>query len=173
MIRTVLVVDDVPSIRELMEDALSSKTYRVLTAASAEAALEVLKHHRADVVISDEKMPGMTGTEFLSRVRKRYPETVRIILTGHATLDAAIRAINEGEIYRFLTKPCNLVDLTVTIRQALAQKDLERENRRLTAIVKQQAASLHALERHHPGITQVKRDRGGAVIIEDGDQGQE
>jgi two-component system probable response regulator PhcQ len=72
-----------------------------------------------DVVISDEKMPGMSGSEFLSLVRQEYPDTIRIILTGYGSLESAIRAINEGEIYRLFTKPCNVIDLAITIRLAL------------------------------------------------------
>ena len=112
-------------------------------------------------------MPGMTGTQFLAVVRKDYPDTIRIILTGHASLESAMRAINEGEIYRFLTKPCNLVDLSVTIRQALEQKYLKNENIRLAKIVKQQSFSLGEIEKKYPGITKVKRASGGAIIIDD------
>jgi len=90
-----------------------------------------------------------------------------MILTGHASLESAIRAINEGEIYRFFTKPCNMVDLIVTIRQALQQKELLAENQRLKTIVAQQSLSLESLEQQHPGITKVKRDDRGVVIIDD------
>lgn len=167
MASTVLVVDDVPSVLNLLNNALTAHSYNVLTAPSAEAALEILHHHPVDVVISDERMPGMCGSEFLAIVSNKYPDTVRIILTGHASLDAAIRAINEAGIYRFLTKPCNMADLALTIRQALEKKNLENENRRLTDIVRRQDAELATLERRHPGITQVKRDAGGAIIIDE------
>jgi len=164
---TILVVDDEPPIRDLLRDALSREPYDVLCAGSAKEALAILAKEPVDVVISDEKMPGMSGSEFLAMARQQYPHTIRMILTGHASLETAIRAINEGEIYRFFTKPCNMVDLIVTIRQALRQKELMAENQRLLNIVKQQAFSLSDLERRHPGITKVKRDPGGAVIIDD------
>jgi DNA-binding NtrC family response regulator len=162
-----LIVDDQPAIRDMLVEALSRESYKVLSAASAEEAFDLLKREPVDVVISDEKMPGMSGSKFLSIVREKYPQTIRIILTGHASLELAIRAINEGEIYRFFTKPCNIVDLSVTIRQALQQRDLETENQRLLKLVRQQALSLQALEKRSPGITKVKRDSGGAVIIDD------
>ena len=114
-------------------------------------------------------MPGMTGTQFLAVVRKEYPDTIRIILTGHASLESAMHAINEGEIYRFFTKPCNLVDLSVTIRHALQQKYLKKENKRLAKIVEQQSFSIRKIEKKYPGITKVKRDSGGAIIIDDND----
>ena len=167
MKQKILLVDDVPAIRDMLAEAFTKDGFEVYTAGSAEEALNLLAGHPVDVIISDEKMPGMSGSQFLAVVRKRYPDTVRMILTGQATLESAIRAINEGEIYRFFTKPCNIVDLRVSIRQALEQKKLVEENRRLSKIVKSQAASLNVLEAQCPGITEVKRDAGGAIIIED------
>lgn len=163
---TVLIVDDQAAIRGVLQTALTREGYRVLSAPSAEAALKVLESEAVDVVISDEKMPGMSGTQFLAIVRQRYPDTIRIILTGYASLDTAIRAINEGEIYRFFTKPCNIVDLGVTLRQGLQQRDLRRENLRLQRLVNRQASTLDALERQSPGITTVKRDADGNVIVD-------
>lgn len=165
----ILVVDDHKIIRDMLENSLSRESYTVHSADSAKEALKILSQKPIDVVISDEVMPGMTGTQFLAVVRKEYPDTIRIILTGHASLESAMRAINEGEIYRFLTKPCNLVDLSVTIRQALEQKYLKNENIRLAKIVKQQSFSLGEIEKKYPGITKVKRASGGAIIIDDGE----
>ena len=124
MQHAVLVVDDEPDVRDMLTQALSREPYEVLCADSAEEALDIIAREPVDVVLSDEKMPGMSGTEFLAIVRRQYPDTIRMILTGHASLESAIHAINEGEIYRFFTKPCNMVDLMVTIRQALKHKDL-------------------------------------------------
>lgn len=162
----ILVVDDQSVIRNLLKDAFARGPFEVHTAASAEDALALLSCMPVDVVISDEKMPGMSGTAFLAVVRKRYPETIRIMLTGHASLDTAIRAINEGEIYRFLTKPCNIVDLRVTVQQALEQRDLRQENLRLQKVVARQASDIRALEQACPGITEIRRDASGAVIID-------
>ena len=167
MPHSVLIVDDHAAIRDVIEEALVRAGFKTFSAASAENALLVMERQSVDVVISDEQMPGMSGSELLAVVRRKYPETIRIILTGHATLESAIRAINEGEIYRFFTKPCNVVDLTITIRQALQQRNLEKENERLLHLVNQQAISLKKLEECAPGITRVKRDPGGAVIIDD------
>jgi DNA-binding NtrC family response regulator len=167
MEHSILVVDDHKIIRDMLKNSLSRESYKVHCADSANEALKILSQAPIDVVISDEVMPGMTGTQFLAIVRKEYPDTIRIILTGHASLESAMRAINEGEIYRFLTKPCNLVDLSVTIRQALEQKFLKHENKRLAEIVKQQSYSLGEIEKKYPGITKVKRASGGAIIIDD------
>ncbi|MCH9021895.1 MAG: response regulator [Planctomycetes bacterium] len=89
-------------------------------------------------MVSDEKMPGMSGAELLSLIQQKYPLTVRIMLTGQADIQAAARAINEGKIYRFLIKPC-YEDLAVTIRQALQQRTLMVESNKLLKLAQQQA----------------------------------
>lgn len=167
MENTILIVDDQEAIRDFLEDALKREAFIVLSASSAEKALSILATHPVDVVISDEVMPGMAGSDFLSIVRKKYPDTIRMILTGHARIDSAIKAINEGEVYRFFTKPCNVVDLMVSIKQGLNQKELERENKRLLHLVKQKTAAEESLKQKHPELFEVKRDASGAVIIDD------
>ena len=168
MNHNVLIVDDEPDITDMLKDALSREPYNILIAASAEEALAVLTREQVDVVISDEKMPGMPGSEFLAVVRQKYPDTIRMILTGYASLESAIRSINEGEIYRFFTKPFNVFDLAVTIRQALQQKDLMKETQCLLKVVKRQSAFIEEIEQQYPGITKVKRDAEGAIIIDEG-----
>lgn len=163
----VLIVDDEPIITNLLKDALSREPYGILSASSAEEALPILDREKLDVVISDEKMPGMSGSEFLAVVRQKYPDTIRMILTGHASLESAIRAINEGEVYRFFTKPCNVFDLAMTIRQAIKLNDLMKESRRLLKIVKRQSLLIESLERQYPGITKIKRDAEGDIVIDD------
>lgn len=171
MKRSVLFVDDEPQVLNAFKDALRKENLEIHTATSGKQGLEVLALQRVDVIISDEQMPGMSGSEFLSLARRIYPDTIRIILTGQASLDAAIRAINEGEVYRFLAKPCNLVDLSFTIRQALQTKDLARESAKLLVKSREQQALLTDLEREHPGITEVKRDSGGVLVLDEGDIG--
>lgn len=167
MNHSVLIVDDDPAIRNILKELFSSEPYSVLTAGSAREALDLLAGEQVDVVISDEKMPGMSGSELLVIVREKYPDTIRMILTGYASLESAMRAINEGEIYRFFTKPCNLVDLAVTVRQALEQKDLMKEAQRLNKVVEQQSGIIETMEKQYPGITKVKRNTNGAIIIDD------
>jgi two-component system probable response regulator PhcQ len=163
----ILIVDDEPIITDLLKDALSKEPYGILSASSAEEAFPILDQEKLDVVISDEKMPGMSGSEFLAVVRKKHPDTIRMILTGHASLDSAIRAINEGEVYRFFTKPCNVFDLAMTIRQAIKLNDLMKESRRLLKIAKRQSVLIESLERQYPGITKIKRNQEGDIIIDD------
>jgi two-component system probable response regulator PhcQ len=164
---TVLLVDDDAGTLEGLERALQREPYRILAASSADQALKIFESAAVDVIVSDEKMPGMSGTELLARVRRRYPGTMRVMLTGHASIEAALQAINEGEVFRFLTKPCNHIDLAVTIRHALQQKTLMDEARRLLRTLKRQAALLEELERVNPGITSVRTTPDGAIVLDD------
>jgi two-component system probable response regulator PhcQ len=163
----VLFVDDEPHVTEALKRALRKEPYEVLSASSAREALALMKREPVDVVISDERMPGMPGSEFLAVVFQEYPDTVRIILTGHANLDAAVRAINQGHIYRFLTKPVNDLELSVTIRQAIQYKELASGSRRLLKTARQQHALIEELERANPGITDVDRDEDGAIVLDE------
>ncbi|MBI4559773.1 MAG: response regulator [Candidatus Hydrogenedentes bacterium] len=164
---TVLLVDDEINILQSLRRALRKEPYEVLVASSGQEGLVVLDSRRVDLVVSDQHMPGMSGTEFLSHVHRRFPDTVRFMLTGHATLEVAIEAINTGAISRFFTKPCNEVDLMASIRQALQQKDLMTEAWRLLRKVRHQSAVVKTLERDNPGITQVSRDHSGAIVVEE------
>jgi DNA-binding NtrC family response regulator len=125
---TVLFVDDEVAILEILRRSLLNESYVVITADSAAKALDILANTRVDVVVSDEQMPSMLGSKFLGRVRDAYPNIVRIILTGGAGLPAAVRAINEGPLYRFLSKPLSPDELVRTIRQALQMKFTIEQN---------------------------------------------
>ena len=142
MNHTVLLVDDEPNVLEGLTRVLRKEPYEILTANSAVEAAELLEDNGVDLIISDEEMPGMSGTEFLARVARDYPDVVGIVLTGHPTLPAALRAINEGKVYQFFTKPCNEIDLAITIRRALEQKDLLAKSRELLEVTKRQSALI-------------------------------
>jgi DNA-binding NtrC family response regulator len=116
-------------------------------------------------------MPNMTRLEFLKIVRDRYPDMMRLMLTGHADMQTAIDAINQGNIYRFLTKPWDDTELKVTVFLAFEQLDLERENRQLLAMVRRQYDVMKQLEVEHPGIAHVVRDAEGYVLLDDEDRG--
>jgi DNA-binding NtrC family response regulator len=164
---TVLLVDDEPNLLQGLRRALRREPYEILVAEGAAAALRLLEARPVDVVVSDETMPGMSGTEFLGRVRSQYPDTIRIILTGHGTLKIAIRAINDGEVYRFLTKPCDPVDLALTIRQALQRRALLLETRQLLRTVRRQSVVIDELGRGANGLTEVARDQAGAILLDE------
>ena len=164
MSHTVLLVDDEPKVLAGLQRALYREPYEVLCACSAKEALHMLQARPVDVMISDQDMPSMKGTELLARVREQFPDTVRFILTGKATLEVAIQAINEGAVSRFFTKPYNNKDLAITIRQALQHKELMVEAQRLLRTVRHQIGTLEQLEDAYPGITKVRRSPSGAVI---------
>jgi two-component system probable response regulator PhcQ len=166
---TILLVDDEPNVTEALKRALRREPYHILTATSGAAGLELLGRQHIEVVISDEQMPGMSGSVFLSNVRKQYPGTIRMILSGQASLEAAVRAINEGEVYRFFLKPCNPTDLIYTVQQALTQKRLEEQSRRLLRDFQKQAATLARLEQRSPGILRLDTDDDGAVVVDESD----
>ncbi|MCG8588064.1 MAG: EAL domain-containing protein, partial [Proteobacteria bacterium] len=107
--------------------ALRRQPYEILTANSGSAALGLLRKRPVDLVVSDERMPGMSGSELLTHVAREFPDTIRIILSGQASLESAIRAINDARIFRFLTKPCSPEDLTECLQAALAAKKRHTE----------------------------------------------
>lgn len=115
MFNTLLLVDDEPSILRALERELSNDGYHVFTANSGEEALVLLSQEEVQVIISDQRMPFMTGSELLSQVKKRYPDTIRMVLSGYADFDAVVDAINNGTIYKFLNKPwdSNLLHQTI------------------------------------------------------------
>jgi two-component system probable response regulator PhcQ len=163
----VMIVDDEDLVRNALVRSLRKEGHELITAESAKQALEILEQERIDLIISDHLMPGMTGLEFLRLVKEKYPEIIRIILTGHADLDVVISAINEGEVYRFLTKPWSAEELKLNIRLALNNLELIRQNQRLRKEVEKQAEYILALEREYPGISTVDKDRKGVIIIDE------
>lgn len=113
-----LLLDDEPNVLSSLMRLLRRDGYQILAARNAQEAFSMLATHEVQVVVSDQRMPDMNGTEFLSRVRKLYPGTVRIILSGYAELESVLGAINRGEIYRFYTKPWDDQALRDNIREA-------------------------------------------------------
>jgi DNA-binding NtrC family response regulator len=163
---TILIVDDEPHVISALMRGLDEEPYRITGSPGAAEALQAMAGHRYKVVISDERMPGMGGAEFLALVKQRHPETVRIMLTGHASIEAAMRAVNRGEIYRFFTKPWDDIELKLAIRSALEKFDLEQENRRLLKTVRRQSQELRYLEQSFPGISEIRKDADGAIRID-------
>ena len=116
--RTVLLVDDEENILSALKRLLRRDGYRILTAGGGAQGLELLASEPVDVIISDQRMPQMTGVEFLRQVKALYPETVRLVLSGYTELQSITDAINEGAIYKFLTKPWDDDQLREEIRDA-------------------------------------------------------
>lgn len=143
--QTLLLVDDEPNIISALQRLLRRDGYTILACDSPEKALEVLAERPVDVILSDQRMPGMSGVEFLRRVRQTHPETVRIVLSGYADLQFIADAINEGAIYKFLTKPWDDDQLRQQIREAFRSKEIADENRRLTRALQVANAELQSL----------------------------
>ena len=163
----ILLVDDEPNVISALMRGLDEEPYLLTGAPGGKEALQLMARQRFKVVISDERMPGMDGAEFLALVKELYPETVRIMLTGHASVEATMRAVNNGEIYRFFTKPWNDTELKLALRSAVEKYDLEAENRRLLRTIRHQSQELRYLERSYPGISELRREADGAIRIDD------
>lgn len=139
---SILLVDDEPSVLSALRRVFRPAGYEILTAESGEAALEVLASTEVDLIVSDMRMPGMSGAEFLARARSLYPDTMRILLTGYAEIASVVQAVNDGGVYRYLNKPWDDHDLLLTIEQALEQRRLRREAGRLAALTEAQNETL-------------------------------
>jgi DNA-binding NtrC family response regulator len=162
----VLFVDDEANVLKALRRSLRREDYDCVFAEGPDEALELLKEHEIDLVVSDHLMPSMDGLTFLKLVKSIYPTIVRVILTGHADLQMAIEAINEGEVFRFLTKPWNDIELKVTLKQMLDFIELRRENQSLMDTVRKQKHFIDRMDYEHPGIFDVERDDSGAIVID-------
>ncbi len=141
----VLVVDDEPSILSSLRRLLRHAGFEVFLADSGEEGVALLERETVDVVLSDMRMPGMDGAEFLEIVFTRWPETKRILLTGYSDVSATIAAVNRGKIWRYIAKPWDDGDLLLTVQQALGHRNLIRENARLLQLTRDQNDELKTL----------------------------
>ncbi|AOE83181.1 HD domain-containing phosphohydrolase [Pseudomonas sp. TCU-HL1] len=153
---TLLLVDDEEHILSALRRVLRGEPYDLLTAPGGTAALELLQEREVDLVVSDARMPGLDGPSLLAEVQQRWPGTLRILLTGASDLDTSVRAINQGQIYRYLSKPWIDDELRFTLRQALAHQHAEREHQRLTCLTREQKQRLQEL---NASLEQRVRDR--------------
>ena len=134
--RTLLLVDDEPNILAALKRLVRRDGYQVFSASGGKEGLDLLAQHEVDVIVSDQRMPGMTGVEFLRTVKTLYPDTVRIVLSGFTELQSVTDAVNEGAIYKFLTKPWEDQQLREHIAEAFQHKEMADENHRLNLEVR-------------------------------------
>ena len=127
---TVLIVDDELRVLDALEAILAAE-FRVVRAAGGEAALDILRAADVAVIVTDYRMPGMTGVELLRRSQEHAPDAVRIILTAYTDVDSLMEAINTARIYHFVPKPWEPNDLVLIVRRAAERYALGRENARL------------------------------------------
>jgi response regulator RpfG family c-di-GMP phosphodiesterase len=142
---TVLCVDDEPNILAALRRLLRGSGYRVLSANSGAEALALMERESVDLVISDMRMPMMDGAQLLEQVCRRWPDTLRLLLTGYADMASTMAAINRGEVYRYITKPWHDQELLLTLRQAFERQALARDKRRLEALTRAQNDELKLL----------------------------
>ncbi|NCP39685.1 MAG: EAL domain-containing protein [Rhodoferax sp.] len=145
--RTLLLVDDEPSIVSALRRLFRRDGHKLLSANSGDEGLRVLAEHRVDIILSDQRMPGMTGVEFLRTAKALYPDTIRIVLSGYTELQSVTDAINEGAVYRFLTKPWDDDALRDQINQAIAHRQVFEENRQLEGQLQNTNRELMAANR--------------------------
>jgi DNA-binding NtrC family response regulator len=163
----ILLIDDSHNVISALLRVFKSEGYRIFTASSGKAALEILKNESIDLIICDENMPEMPGMELLRLARVQYPQIIRIMLTGMFDLELAKNAINKGEVYRFFNKPWDDFELIISVRYALKQKMLESEYLKLKSVVSNQNIILQSLEQEYPGISKKVMTEDGSVIIEE------
>lgn len=124
-----LIVDDEEDVLLVLEDLFSSRGYEVTTADDAKQALDLLHDFSPDLILADYQMPGMNGVDLFKATHSLCPDAIRILLTAHGDMTVAIAAINEANVYKFITKPWNNNDLIVSVQRALEHYDLIRQNR--------------------------------------------
>jgi response regulator RpfG family c-di-GMP phosphodiesterase len=142
---TVLLVDDEPSVLSALRRLLRLNGYATEQATSAAEGLKLLEEGPVDLVISDMRMPEMDGAAFLEQVSTHHPDTVRLLLTGYADMDATVAAINRGRIHRYIAKPWDDKDLLLLVKEALERRALERRNAELLALTQRQNEELQTL----------------------------
>src|SRR4051794_14000453 len=138
---TILVVDDEGDVVASVKDLLRLD-YRVLGATRAADGLAMLDTEQVDVVMTDQRMPEMTGVELLERVREKQPDAMRLLFTGYADVRAVVDAINRGNVYRYITKPWDPDELMAIIREACERYDLIEDRRQLIEQLKSKNAEL-------------------------------
>lgn len=172
--KRILLIDDEPSILKALQRTLRIPGCEVDCCERPLDAIQALEASNYSLIISDYRMPEMDGVSFLKIARQRQPDAIRIILSGYTDVNALMAAINEAEIYRFIPKPWDDMDLLMTVSKTLEYADLLETNRRLLAhireqerVILQQQEALALLERETPGITRLHRTDDGYILLDD------
>jgi len=164
---SLLLIDDDQDMLDFLVQKLDDENYNIISTTSPTEALDYISSKNVDVIVTDEQMPEMSGTELMARAKNVAPNTLRIVLTGNATLESAVEAINSGGVYRYLMKPVNIIDLALTLRQAIQQRELVNETRKLISVSQKQSNYIQDLETDYPGISGFETNAEGAILIEE------
>jgi two-component system probable response regulator PhcQ len=162
---TVLLLDDEPHIIIALKRVLQELPVMTLSASSGAEALRLLEKQKVHVIISDERMPQMAGSDFLAVAKELYPFTIRMMLTGHATIESAMSAVNSGAIYRLFLKPWNDLEVVLAVKSACDLYDVEEENRMLIHKVRIHEYYLRNLEQQFPDIPRHEKDSDGNIAL--------
>ncbi|MCM2281913.1 MAG: response regulator, partial [Bdellovibrionaceae bacterium] len=145
MKHTILCVDDESDNVDALE-RLFRRQYRVLKATSGREALDLLARNQVTVIISDQRMPNMSGVEFLAESIQSHPMAIRILLTGYTDIESVIAAINSGQVYRYVTKPWDPVDLSNAVEKAVERYEIGEELREKNAALQNALEELQTLD---------------------------
>ena len=160
---TLLLVDDEVNIVAALRRVLRRDGHTLLSANSGEEGLALLREHPVDVILSDQRMPGMSGVEFLRQAKVLRPETVRLVLSGYTELESITNAINEGAIFKFLTKPWDDEQLRANIAEALHYKQLADKNRALARLLRETNDQLERMLDDKQG--QIRREHQAMGVL--------
>lgn len=158
----ILLVDDEPAILQALKRLLC-RQYDVVTAGSGQQALDLLEQEAFDLVISDMRMPGLSGADLLKVCFERWPEMVRVLVTGYADMESTIRAVNEGNIYRYINKPWDNDQLCSVVADSLQCKILQEKNEKLQARIREQNKELARFNHELEQQVEQKTDQAGAA----------
>ena len=139
---TILFVDDEAGVLHALKRLLRKHSATILTAPGGAEGLDLMERHSVNVVVSDQRMPDMLGTEFLKEVRARYPDTVRCILSGYAEMESVVAAINDGNVYRFIGKPWDDAEIKNILSDCLSASEGLAEDRRAQVSLHNRATAL-------------------------------
>jgi DNA-binding NtrC family response regulator len=163
----ILIIDDEPEILGSLSRLLRHPGYNIHSASTAGEALAAAADHDLDLIICDYMLgPEINGVQLMGRILEKRKEALCILITGYADVQVAMEAINSIGLYKFILKPWDNDDLVVTVRRALEQRALIRENQRLLSELKNRESILELLEKDHPGITKIRRDAQGRIDLE-------
>lgn len=168
------LVDDEPNILNALKRLLRPNGWEIHTYDNVESALGGLLEHNYAVIISDYQMPTADGVTYLQFAKQRQPNAVRLVLSAYGDRNSMIKAINQAEVYRYLSKPWDDYEVVAAIKSAIDIYELKTENQRLLdevnaqrRMIKAREQELLRLEKDNPGITRVQRDADGSVLIGD------
>ncbi|RKX20078.1 MAG: histidine kinase [Candidatus Zixiibacteriota bacterium] len=165
----ILFVDDESNVLKSLKRLFIDADYKIFTAPSGDEGLKIIKENSISLVISDYRMPEMNGVQFLSEVKKLYPDTIRIILSGYADVMAIVEAINDGEVYKFLAKPWNDQELLTTVDRAIEHFELKEKHNKVLDELKNTNNELRSLTKNLEGKVQERTQsleiRNRALII--------